>query len=64
MQVLHLIWGKKPVINAVDQSLQTGQPFLPLVGVTATDKEDGDLTSAITVTSNTVDTSKPGVYYL
>lgn len=56
--------GERPVINATDQNLQTGQPFSPLAGVTASDKEDGDLTSAITVESNKVDTSKPGVYYV
>ena len=33
-----------------------------LENVTATDKEDGDLTSKIKVTNNTVDTSKIGTY--
>lgn len=33
-----------------------------LEGVTAYDKEDGDITRKIIVTSNTVDTSKPGYY--
>ncbi|MGH1892606.1 fibronectin type III domain-containing protein, partial [Enterococcus durans] len=39
------------------------ESFDPLAGVTATDKEDGDLTSQIKVTGS-VDTTKAGVYTL
>ena len=42
--------GKKnaPVINgAVDKTIEKGSQFLPLEGITATDKEDGDLTDQI-----------------
>lgn len=51
-----------PVINGVsDKEIKIGDTFNPLAGITATDKEDGDLTSKITV-SGTVDTSKVGTY--
>ncbi|UBH12954.1 immunoglobulin-like domain-containing protein [Macrococcus armenti] len=39
-----------------------GSEFDPMANVTAMDKEDGDLTSKITIVSNNVDTSKPGTY--
>ncbi|WP_099221922.1 immunoglobulin-like domain-containing protein [Listeria costaricensis] len=51
-----------PVINASDKEIQVGDKFDPKADVTATDKEDGDLTSKIAVTKNEVDTSKAGVY--
>ncbi|WP_146632194.1 immunoglobulin-like domain-containing protein, partial [Bacillus cereus] len=35
----------------------------PMAGVSATDKEDGDITDKVTVDGN-VDTSKPGTYEL
>ena len=42
-----------PVIEGVGETLQAvvGQPFNALDGVTATDEQDGDLTSSIVVTS-------------
>ena len=41
-----------PVIEGVkDSSVEAGHEFDALAGVTATDKEDGDITSKITVTS-------------
>ena len=53
-----------PEITGVkDQTVKLGSTFNPLSGVKATDKEDGDLTSAIRVTGS-VDTSKAGVYKL
>lgn len=56
--------NQKPVINgATDKTLTIGESFDPLTGVTAQDKEDGDLTSNITV-SGTVDTQKAGTYTL
>ncbi|EUJ42504.1 immunoglobulin-like domain-containing protein, partial [Listeria fleischmannii] len=51
-----------PVITASNKSLKVGDSFNPLTGVSATDDKDGNLTSKIKVTSNNVDTSKPGVY--
>lgn len=54
--------NQPPVINAKDQTLTVGDKFDPMKGVTATDKEDGDLTDKIVITKNTVDTSKAGKY--
>lgn len=51
-----------PEIHGVsDRSIMVGEVFNPLDGITASDKEDGDLTSSIVV-SGTVDTSTPGSY--
>ena len=54
--------NQPPVINAKDQTLTVGDKFDPMKGVTATDKEDGDLTDKIVITKNTVNTSKAGKY--
>ena len=43
--------------------LHVGDTFDPMAGVSATDKEDGDLTSKVTVDGK-VDTTKPGTYVL
>ncbi|MCD2248798.1 DUF5011 domain-containing protein [Listeria marthii] len=51
-----------PVINAEDKTIKQNETFNPLTEVTATDKKDGDITSAIRVTKNTVDTTKSGEY--
>ncbi|MGL5617110.1 MAG: glycosyl hydrolase family 18 protein [Sarcina sp.] len=53
-----------PTINgATNKKITVGSTFNPLDGVTATDKEDGDLTSKIKVTGS-VDTNKVGKYDL
>ena len=52
----------KPVINAVDKSIYVGENFDPKAGVTASDAEDGNITSKITVTENTVNNTKAGTY--
>ena len=53
-----------PTINGVaNKEIYVGDNFNPLAGITAFDKEDGDLTSKITVTGS-VDTSKVGSYTL
>ena len=54
--------NEKPVINAKDLELTVGDKFDVLSGVTASDKEDGDLTSSIQVIENTVNTKKAGKY--
>lgn len=54
--------NEPPVINATDRTLNVGDKFDPREGVTATDKEDGDLTDKIIIVKNDVDTSNPGVY--
>lgn len=51
-----------PEINAKDVTLTVGENFDPMKGVTAEDKEDGDLTKDIKVVENTVNTDKPGEY--
>lgn len=56
------IIGDAPVIEgAVDMTIEKGEEFYPLAGITATDTEDGDLTGQITVEGE-VDTSVSGVY--
>ena len=62
---VHMKWvalNEAPVINAEDKTLTVGDDFDPKDGVTATDKEDGDLTNQIEIAKNTVDTSKAGLY--
>ncbi|MBA3926445.1 immunoglobulin-like domain-containing protein [Listeria rustica] len=56
--------GEVPVITAVDSSLKKGSTFDPMAGVSATDAEDGNMTSKIKVTANDVDTSKVGTYHV
>lgn len=51
-----------PVIHAEDKTIEVGDKFNPMTGVTATDKEDGNITKDIKVIENTVDTSKAGKY--
>ncbi|PGZ08554.1 S-layer protein, partial [Bacillus thuringiensis] len=47
----------------VGATINVGDSFAPMVGVSATDKEDGDLTDKVTVEGK-VDTIKPGTYVL
>lgn len=54
--------NEAPVINATDLEIKVGYKFDPMVGVSAIDKEDGDLTKNVKVVENTVDTSKEGTY--
>ena len=51
-----------PVIHAEDKTIEVGDKFNPMYGVSATDKEDGNITKDIKVIKNTVDTSKAGKY--
>ena len=51
-----------PVIKAENKTIKVGDKFNPMTGVTATDKEDGNITKDIRVIENTVDTSKVGTY--
>lgn len=57
-----VIQNEKPVITAKDVEIKQGKAFDPLDGVTASDKEDGDLTKKVTVLSGEFDTQTPGVY--
>ena len=51
-----------PVITASDKTLKVGDKFNAKDNVYANDLEDGDLTSKIVVTENTVNTTKAGTY--
>lgn len=51
-----------PVINASNKTIKVGDTFNPMTGVTATDKEDGNITKHIKVIENTVNTNKAGTY--
>ncbi|MBC2170891.1 immunoglobulin-like domain-containing protein [Listeria booriae] len=53
-----------PVITASDKTLKKGGSFDPMVGVTASDVEDGNVTGKVTVTANDVDTSAVGTYHV
>ncbi|WP_274520498.1 immunoglobulin-like domain-containing protein [Endozoicomonas atrinae] len=56
------VYSLKPVFSGVDNTIiQLNTPFDEMAGVTATDAEDGDLTSLIRV-SGSVNTSVVGVY--
>lgn len=52
-----------PVFSGVGAiQINQGSTFNPLTGVSATDPEDGTLTTAIVVSANTVNTAVPGTY--
>ena len=54
--------NEAPVITASDVELKVGDKFDVMSGVSASDKEDGDISKNIKVVKNTVDTSKAGTY--
>ena len=54
--------NEAPTIDVTDKEITVGDKFDPKEGVTAKDKEDGNLTDKIEILKNTVDPSKPGVY--
>lgn len=55
--------NEAPVINASDVTINVGDTFDPLDGVTATDAEDGNIVlTAANVTANNVDTTTAGLY--
>ena len=54
--------NKMPEISAKDVVLKVDDVFNAMSGVSASDKEDGDITSKIKVVENTVNTSKAGIY--
>lgn len=59
-----IIVNSAPTINgATNTEIKLNEKFDPKAGVTASDKEDGDLTSKITI-EGTVDTTKAGTYTL
>lgn len=54
--------NEKPIIKAEDITIYIGEEFKPYINVTATDKENGDLTESIKITYNNVDVNKVGEY--
>ncbi|RDY27314.1 DUF5011 domain-containing protein [Romboutsia weinsteinii] len=52
----------KPEIDARDKSIKIGTEFNPLDGVTASDVEDGDLTSKLEVASSNFEENKLGKF--
>ncbi|MBC1917175.1 DUF5011 domain-containing protein [Listeria booriae] len=54
----------KPVIHASDQTFKAGASFDPLAGMSASDTEDGDITTNVTVTANDVDANHAGTYHV
>lgn len=54
-----------PVISGADDvAVEFGASFDPMAGVKVVDDADGDVTGAVKVSGDTVDTSKPGAYTL
>ncbi|MFS1133838.1 immunoglobulin-like domain-containing protein, partial [Enterococcus hirae] len=58
------IVGSEPIIHASDMTYQVGETLNPLLGVTAEDPEDGDLTDQVKADATGVNMSKPGDYEL
>ena len=56
------VLNEAPVIHATDKTITVGDTFDSMAGVTATDAEDGNLTTKIEVKKNDVDTTKAGKY--
>ena len=57
-----VVANEKPEINATDKTIYLNSDFDPKEGVTAQDKEDGDLTSKLEITKNEVKTDTIGDY--
>lgn len=57
-----VVANEKPVINAVNKTINLNEEFDPKEGITASDKEDGDLTKTIKVIKNEVKTDTIGDY--
>ena len=56
------VLNEAPVIYATDKTITVGDTFDPMDGVTATDAEDGNLTTKIVVEKNDVKTDVAGKY--
>lgn len=55
-----LVLNARPVISGQDISVEAGSPFDVMQGITATDQEDGDVTSRIQASVDQIDTNKVG----
>lgn len=58
----YVVENSVPEIIAVPKTIVQGMPLDELSGVTATDKEDGDLTKKVIVASSTVNINEVGTY--
>lgn len=58
------VTGSEPIIHATDTTYQVGETLNPLLGVTAEDAEDGDLTNQVKADASGVNMSKAGDYEL
>ena len=56
------VLNEAPVIHATDKTITVGDTFDPMADVTATDEEDGNLTTKIVVEKNDVKTDAAGKY--
>ena len=56
------VLNEAPVIHATDKTITVGDTFDPMADVTATDEEDGNLTTKIVVEKNDVKTDVAGKY--
>ena len=56
------VLNEAPVIHATDKTITVGDTFDPMAGVTATDAEDGNLTTKIIIEKNDVKTDVAGKY--
>ena len=67
---LYANWDEQPSITAYDRTFYENEitmeewKQLVIQSVSANDREDGDITSKLKVTSNDVDPTKPGVYHV
>ena len=59
---LNLNTNQPPTIKVNNKVLSQNQPYNPLTGVTATDPEDGNLTSKVTVKEDTTNIKVLGTY--
>ncbi|KGL38718.1 hypothetical protein BMT55_06940 [Listeria newyorkensis] len=57
-----ILTNDAPVITTNDDYLKVGDIFNPMVGITASDLEDGDLTDNISIISNNVNMESEGQY--
>ena len=60
--VIEVIKDEEPVITVSDITIKEATSYNLLNGVSATDKEDGNLTDKVTIQNNNVDFNKPGKY--
>ncbi|MGL5757256.1 immunoglobulin-like domain-containing protein [Plesiomonas sp.] len=59
------VYNMKPILTGINHTtIDIGSSFDPLMGITASDEEDGDLTDKITMTGDLVNTNIAKAYYI